>query len=82
MNPIELVFGMWKNRCADILNKETDKDVVRDKMAEVLRNIEVFEVKRCIEHVCSTVWMKIRNRQDILTSNSSNSVCPVFSNVC
>ena len=65
MNPIELVFGMWKNRCADILNKETDKDAVRDKMAEVLRNIEVFEVKRCIEHVCSTVWMKIRNREDI-----------------
>ena len=65
MNPIKMVFGFWKSRCKDILNKETDRETVANRIAEVLTQTPLCEVKRYIEHVFSVVWRKIQNDEDL-----------------
>ena len=65
VNPIEMIFGIWKSRCKDILNSSASAEVVTAEMTRILLGISVLEVKWCIEHVCSDVWTKIKNREDL-----------------
>ena len=65
MNPIELIFGIWKARAYPAIKDMTDKRQILKKLGDVFTEIDACEVRRCINHVMNVIWPKVRNVDDI-----------------
>jgi transposase len=64
-NPIETVFGVWKERVEKECWKWEGEERFFEVVKDVLLHVEPEEIRRHIERVRSEVWPKIVSKSDL-----------------
>ena len=65
LNPIEMVFGIWKSRIERELREWESLENLLEQIKNGFETLQRHEVKRCIEHVRQVVWPSAFERNDL-----------------